>query len=78
MENWELLLSLFMTVVICSNVFTQRKLPFKIEFKYILFHKPAFHRLINTSSQNYNRFNVGKTYCRRTIENATVLIWIIT
>ena len=30
------------------NVLTQRKLPFKIEFKYVLFHKPAFHRLINS------------------------------
>ena len=41
-----------MIVVIGSNVFTQRKLPFKIEFKYILFHKPAFHRLINSLSEN--------------------------
>ena len=28
------------------------KLRFQIEFKYILFHKPAFHQLINYSSEN--------------------------
>ena len=52
LENWKLLLSLFTTAVIGSNVFTQRKLPFKIEFKYKLFHKPVFDLLINSSSEN--------------------------
>ena len=52
LENWKLLLSSFTTAVISWNLFTQRKLPFKIEFKYILFHKPAFQRLMNSSSEN--------------------------
>ena len=53
LENWKLLLSLFTTVVIGWNVFTRKKLLFKIEFKYILFsHKRAFHRLINSWSEN--------------------------
>ena len=51
-KNWKLILPLFMTVVIGWKVFTKRKLPFKIEFKYILFHKLAFHRLKNFSSKN--------------------------
>jgi len=34
------------------NVLIQRKLPFKIEFKYILFHKPAFHWLIHSPYEN--------------------------
>ena len=52
LENWKLLLSLFTTVVIGWNVFTRRKLPFKIKFKYTLFHKPAFPWLTNASSEN--------------------------
>ena len=75
--NWKLLLSLFTSVVIGWNVFTQRKLPFKIELKYILFHKPALHRLINSSPENITASTWGKRRCRRTIENAIVLIWII-
>ena len=43
---------MFTTVVIGLNVYTQRKLHFRIEFKYILFQKPAFHRLINSWSEN--------------------------
>ena len=34
------------------EMFTQRKLPFRIELKYILFLKPAFHQLINSWSEN--------------------------
>ena len=56
---------LFRTVVIGCNVFTQRKLPFKIDFKYILFHKPAFPWLLNV--WKINCFNLGKAYCRRTL-----------
>ena len=48
LKNLRLLLSLFTTVVIGWNVYTQRKPPFRIEFKYILFHKAAFHQLINS------------------------------
>ena len=29
-----------------------KKTTFKIEFKYILFHKPAIHQLINSWSEN--------------------------
>ena len=52
-EHWKVgsFNCLFTAVVIGWNVFTQRKLPFKIEFKYILFHKPAFQRLMNSSSE---------------------------
>ena len=46
-------------------VFTQSKLPFKTELKYILFHKPAFHGLINFSFENENCFNVRKAYDRK-------------
>ena len=52
LKNWRLLLSLFTTVVIGRNVYTQIKLLFRIEFKYILFHKPTFHQLINSWSEN--------------------------
>ena len=47
LENWTLLLSLSATVVI-GSVLAQRQVPSKIEIKYILFQKPAFHRLINS------------------------------
>ena len=60
LKNWKLLLSLFTTVVIGSKIFTKRKLPFKKEFKYILFHKPAFYRLINSSSENTTVSTRGK------------------
>ena len=60
LENWKLFLSLFTAVVIGLNVFTQRKLPFKIEFKYTLFYKPAFHRLIDSSSENITVSMWGK------------------
>ena len=56
--------------------FNTKETTFQKRFKYILFHKPAFHRLLNSWSEN-TRFNVGKAYCRRTIENA-VVIQIIT
>ena len=52
LKNWRLLLSLFTTVMIGRNVYTQRNLPFRIEFEYILFHKPALHQLINSWSEN--------------------------
>ena len=52
LENWKLLLSLFTTIEIGLNVLTQRKLPFKIELKNILFHKPGFHRLIHSLYEN--------------------------
>ena len=68
-----LLLSLFTTAVIGWNVLTQRKVRFKIECEHISFHELAFHRLIHV-----NCFNVEKACCRRTLENATVLIWIMT
>ena len=58
--------------------FHTKKLPFKIESKNIIFHKPAFHQLINSSSGKHNHVNVGRAYCRRTIENDPVIIWIIT
>ena len=62
LENWKLLLPLFTNVVIGWNVFTQRKLPcFKMELKYILFHKPAFHQLINFLSENSQPFQCGKS-----------------
>ena len=60
LENWKLSLPLFTTTVIGWNVFTQRKLPFKIEFKYILFHRPAFDRLINVSSTHTTVSTWGK------------------
>ena len=60
LENWKLLLSLFTTVVIGSNVFTQRKLSFKIDFKPFLFYKSAFQRLINSSSENATVLLWGK------------------
>ena len=46
LENWTLLLSLSTTVI--GSVLAQRQVPSKIEIKYILFQKPAFHRLINS------------------------------
>jgi len=42
------------------NVLTQRKLPFKIELKYILFHKPSFHRLIHSTYENTTVLMWGK------------------
>ena len=53
-EHWKLLfVFVYDCNVIGGNIFTQRKLLFKIELnKYILFHKPAFHRLINSLSEN--------------------------
>ena len=53
LENMKLSLSLFTTVV-----FTQRKLPFKIEFKYILFHKPTCTVVDKFLVSKHNHFNV--------------------
>ena len=50
--------------------FTRGKPPSKIEFKYILFPKLAFHRLIYSLSENITVSMWGKRRCRRTIENA--------
>ena len=78
LETWKVLwLSLFTIVVIGWNVFTQRELPFKIEFKYILFHKPTFHRLINSSSENATVSTWGKRIAAE-LYKMLVLIWIIT
>jgi len=51
LENWKLFVFVYDH---CDwlNVLTQRKLPFKIEFKYILFHKPAFHWVIHSLYEN--------------------------
>ena len=57
-------MSLFTIVMIGFNVLMPRvkkyshympvgrKLPLRIEFKYILFHKRAFHQLINSRPEN--------------------------
>ena len=68
-EKFEAFIVLVITVVIGCNVYTQRKLPFRIEFKYILFHEAAFHQLkiLGLKAQPFQRG-----------ENGTVLTWIIT
>ena len=70
------------------NFLPQKKHYFKVELKYILFRKPTFHRLcikMKKTKQNKTKTKTkqkhsceGQAYCHRTIENATVFIWIIT
>ena len=61
-EKFEAFIVLVMTVVIGCNAYTQRKLPFRIEFKYILFHDAAFHQLVNSWPESTTVSTWGKWY----------------
>ena len=53
-EHWKIggFYCLCLRLLWLVGMFTQWKLPFRIELKYILFHKPPFHQLINSWSEN--------------------------
>jgi len=53
-EHWKIgsFYCLCLQLLWLVECFNTRKLPFKIEFKYILFHKPAFHWVIRSPYEN--------------------------
>ena len=59
------------------EMFTHKNLPFRIEFKCILFHKPAFHQLINSWSEN-TTVSTWESILPYNNRNGRVLTWIIT